>query len=231
MKALIRVTQRGQCQYIISRCHFHFDIVSTKQHFLKFISGDSAFFYRKNQLRTIEIINTVFSDNALIHQMNGTKFFCPFINAIQPLSKFIKSICSLLFHITNTFIYSSHQNIGRAAGLVHLQKHLDFLTVNEFSVDMDQCCLCIRRQRFMKTVDHDICPKMHGIFREIFGKSEMCSMSFIHDQRFSMCMCNFCNSLHIRNNAIISWRSNYDRLDFRMLLKRTLHICWIDTAI
>ena len=126
--------------------------------------------------------------------MNGTKFFCPFINAIQPLSKFIKSICSLLFHITNTFIYSSHQNI-------------------------------------MKTVDHDICPKMHGIFREIFGKSEMCSMSFIHDQWFFMCMCNFCNSLHIRNNAIISWRSNHDRLDFRMLLKRTLHICWIDTAI
>ena len=103
--------------------------------------------------------------------------------------------------------------------------------VNEFSIDMDQCCLCIRRQRFMKTVDHDICPKMHGILREIFGKSEMCSMSFIHNQWFFMCMCNFCNSLHIRNNAIISWRSNHDRLDFRMLLKRTLHICWIDTAI
>ncbi len=90
----------------------------------------------------------------------------------------------MLLHFKNTLLHHRHEHIGRTAALIHLKTLFQTVAPDPFPLQMQNSCLGQARQRFMKTLNHQICPTLHCRLRKISGsKRKMRTMGLIHDQR------------------------------------------------
>ena len=111
----------------------------------------------------------------------------------QILCKHTEHLVPFTFQLIHARINAAHQNIGRTAALVNSKKTLQFFPAYPAAAQMDHSRLGQTRQCFMHTVDHYIRTKLRRRYRKIIRKAKMCTMSFIHDQRHSVIMCNIRN--------------------------------------
>ncbi len=89
---------------------------------------------------------------------------------------------------------------------------------------MNQRCLCQRWQGLVHTVDYQIRPQLHGGLRENLMHAEMGPVCFINDQGNPVPVRDFGNRPHIRDDPIVCWRCDINRLDSRILRKRPLNL-------
>ena len=122
------------------------------------------------------------------YKANIFALFQTFSCFFQILCIFYKHISAISRHLINAGVHTSHQKIGWTAALINSHKATEQISGYHIAASVENCSLRKRRQRFVKTLDYKVCPKLCSRCGEIIGKFKMCAVSLIDNKRDSMTM-------------------------------------------